>query len=117
MTDRLDELMSEVRQLEEERDWAQFHDPKNLAMLIASEVGELLAEYRWVSTADSDAYTDDATARARVEGEIADVAISLLSLCDRLHVDLPAIVLAKLSEIRKNYPAALVRGSAVRPRR
>jgi NTP pyrophosphatase (non-canonical NTP hydrolase) len=117
MTDRLDELMVEVLALEQERDWSQFHDPKNLAMLVSSEAGELLAEYRWIPNDGADGYTDDPAARARVESEVADVAIALLTLCARLNVDLPTIIRDKLSVIRRNYPADLVRGSAARPPR
>ena len=117
MNDRLDELMSEVRELELERDWSQFHDPMNLAMLISSEAGELLAEYRWTPTEDADAYTDDPEARARVEAEVADVAIALLTMCARLNIDLPTVVRDKLSEVRRNYPPDVVRGTAERPSR
>jgi NTP pyrophosphatase (non-canonical NTP hydrolase) len=117
VADRLDDLMNELSAYVTERDWSQFHDPKNLAMLIASEAGELLAEYRWIPNDRSDSYTDDPVARARVESEIADVGIALLNLCGRLNVDLPTAVLAKLAMIRQNYPVDVVRGSAVRPPR
>lgn len=117
MTDRLDDLMLQLKAYVDERDWSQFHDPKNLAMLISSEAGELLAEYRWVRSEDADAYTEDPAARARVEGEIADVAIALLNLCARLKVDLPTAVLDKLVVIRRNYPVDVVRGTSVRPKR
>jgi dCTP diphosphatase len=116
MGDRLDELMMEVLALEQERDWSQFHDPKNLAMLVSSEAGELLAEYRWVSTEHADAYTEDPEPRARVESEVADVAIALITLCARLTIDLPTVVRRKLAVIRSNYPADAVRGTAERPR-
>jgi dCTP diphosphatase len=117
MADRLDNLMNELRAFAAERDWEQFHDPKNLAMLLGSEAGELLAEYRWVRSEDADAYTEDPAARARVESEIADVAIAILNLCARLDIDLPTIVRDKLAIIRRNYPADVVKGSAVRPPR
>ena len=100
-----------------ERDWAQFHDPKNLAMLIASEAGELLAEYRWVSNDRADAHTDDPEARARVEAEAADVAFSLLLFLDRIGADLTDVVRAKLEVNRRNYPADEVRGRSDRPAR
>ncbi len=51
--DRLEAVLKELREFVAERDWEQFPDPKNLAMTIASEAGELLAEYRWVNNADS----------------------------------------------------------------
>jgi dCTP diphosphatase len=117
VTDRLDELFSELRTYVDERDWSQFHDPKNLAMLISSEAGELLAEYRWIPNTESDSYTADPAARERVTSEVADVAIALFNLCIRLDIDLPAAVLMKLAVIRRNYPADAVHGSAVRPPR
>jgi NTP pyrophosphatase (non-canonical NTP hydrolase) len=117
MSDRLDQLFSELRAYVDERDWSRFHDPKNLAMLISSEAGELLAEYRWVPNTESDSYTADPAARERVTSEVADVAIALFNLCIRLDIDLPTAVLMKLAVIRRNYPADAVRGSAIRPPR
>lgn len=104
MTDRLTELQTELALLVRERAWERFHDPKNLSMLIASEAGELVAEYRWVRSEDADRVTDDANARARVQGEVADVAIGLLNLCRRLDVDLIDVVRSKLEEVRLKYP-------------
>ncbi|MES1146763.1 MAG: nucleotide pyrophosphohydrolase, partial [Solimonas sp.] len=66
-------LTSELRQFVAERDWQQFHDPKNLAMLLASEVGELVAEYRWVSGAVADEHSRADAARERIRDEIGDV--------------------------------------------
>jgi dCTP diphosphatase len=114
---RLEALMDDLRAFVRERDWEQFHDPKNLAMLLASEVGELLAEYRWISSEDADAYTGDVEARARVEAELADVAISLLLLVDRLGLDLVDLVRRKVEANTKKYPADLVRGRSDHPDR
>src|SRR2546423_252099 len=105
MADRLDELADDLREFVRERDWAQFHDPKNLAMLLASEAGELLAEYRWVPNVDADTHSANPQARARIEAEIADVGIALVLLCDRLEIDLPDAVRRKLEVNRRNYPA------------
>ena len=69
----VESLIAELRQFVAERDWAQFHDPKNLAMLLASEVGELVAEYRWVASDAADAHARDGEARARIADEIGDV--------------------------------------------
>jgi hypothetical protein len=54
--DALDDLLAELRQFARERDWAQFHDPKNLSMLVASDAGELLHLFRWVRTEDADEF-------------------------------------------------------------
>ena len=114
MTGDLTELIEALKEFVAERDWDQFHDPKSLAMLVASEAGELLAEYRWIRTEDADTYTDDEEARARVESEIADIGISLLLLCNRLGIDLPDAIRKKLEVNRDNYPVDLARGSAER---
>ena len=108
-------LIAELRQFVAERDWAQFHDPKNLAMLLASEVGELVAEYRWVANAAADAHSREAAARARIADEIGDVGIALLLLCDRIGVDLAEAVAAKVAKNRGRYPAEKVRGKAEKP--
>jgi len=110
----LTELIEAIQGFVAERDWDQFHDPKSLAMLVASEAGELLAEYRWIRTDEADAHTQDDEARARVEAEIADVGISLLLLCNRLDIDLPEAIRKKLEVNRRNYPPDLARGNAER---
>jgi NTP pyrophosphatase (non-canonical NTP hydrolase) len=115
--DSLDQTLNEIRQFVSERDWRQFHDPKNLAMAIASEAGELLAEYRWVSNAEADRLTDSEERRARVAAEAADIGIALLLFCDRLRIDLIAAIGEKLRVNRRNYPIDLSRGKAERPGR
>ena len=78
--DRLGGLLKDLRRFVTRRDWAQFHDPKNLAMAVASEAGELLAEYRWVGNSAADNWSQDLGNRARVSAEVADVGIALLLL-------------------------------------
>jgi NTP pyrophosphatase (non-canonical NTP hydrolase) len=114
MTD-VDALLTELRQFVAERDWAQFHDPKNLAMLLASEVGELVAEYRWVASTAADAHSREPDARARIADEIGDVGIALLLLCDRTGIDLGDAVTTKLAKNRARYPADKSRGKPNRP--
>jgi dCTP diphosphatase len=113
--DALDDLLAELRQFTRERDWAQFHDPKNLAMLLASEVGELVALLRWVPGADADEFVKDARHRPKVEAEVADVAIALLLFCDRAGIDLASAVRAKIEVNRRNYPVDVSRGNSHRP--
>jgi len=108
-------LTTLLRQFVAERDWAQFHDPKNLAMLIGSEAGELVAEYRWVRSEDADAHSADPAARARIAAEIGDVGLALLLLCDRLGLDPVEVMRAKLATNRVKYPVEVSRGRADRP--
>lgn len=111
----LDELRAELRAFVAARDWQQFHDPKNLAMLVASEAGELLAEYRWVRSEDADAHSREPAARERIAAEMADVGIGLLLLCERIGVDLVEVMRAKVKKNGEKYPVEGTRGRAERP--
>jgi dCTP diphosphatase len=108
-------IVEELREFVAERDWGQFHDPKNLAMLLASEAGELLAEYRWIPNDRADALSREPEARQRITNEIGDVGIALLLLCDRTGIDLQAAMRDKVARNRQRYPVELARGRAARP--
>jgi NTP pyrophosphatase (non-canonical NTP hydrolase) len=111
----LPELHAALRAFVADRDWAQFHDPKNLAMLLASEAGELVAEYRWVRGDDADAHSRAPEPRARIADEIADVGIALLLLCDRIGLDLTEAIADKLAANARRYPPEASRGRPDRP--
>jgi dCTP diphosphatase len=108
-------LIAELRHFVAERDWSQFHDPKNLAMLLASEAGELLAEYRWVRNDEADAFSRDPQARQRIANEIGDVGIALLLLCDRIGLDPQVAMREKLARNQQRYPVEHSKGKATRP--
>lgn len=111
MTDTfLDETRLRLREFARDRDWDQFHSPKNLAMALAAEVGELIEHFQWIS--ESDSYKLDVSAKAEVEHEIADVMLYLIRLADRLDIDVAAAVGKKLAINEAKYPKDLVRGSA-----
>ncbi len=112
----LAELTAALRRFVEERDWGRFHDPKNLAMLVGSEAGELLAEYRWIASEAADAFSREPEARARIAAEIGDVGIGLMLLCDRIGIDLVAAMREKLAANERKYPVATSRGRADKPR-
>jgi dCTP diphosphatase len=112
----LEELTDALRRFVAERDWQQFHDPKNLAMLVASEAGELVAEYRWVRGEDADTRSREPEARAQIAAEIADVGIALLLLCDRVGLDLGAAIADKIGKNAARYPVATSKGNADRPK-
>lgn len=113
--DRLDQVVQELRAFVRERDWAQFHDPKNLAMALASEAGELLAEYRWVANSEADTWSLDSERRRRIGAEVADVGIALLLFCDRIGLDLMDAIRRKIEVNRTNYPAEASKGRHSRP--
>jgi NTP pyrophosphatase (non-canonical NTP hydrolase) len=112
----LDDLLPALRKFVADRDWHQFHDPKNLAMLVASEAGELVAEYRWVRGEDSDARSREPEARAKIADEAADVGIALLLLCDRIGLDLGRAIQDKMAKNAARYPVETSRGRADRPK-
>jgi len=111
----LEDVTAALRAFVAARDWQQFHDPKNLAMLVGSEAGELVAEYRWVRNEDADAHSQEPRARARIAAEVADVGIALLLLCDRIGLGLEEAMAAKLAANAERYPVERSRGRAERP--
>lgn len=108
----LDTIVSELRAFVRERDWERFHDPKNLAMAVASEAGELAAELRWVPGPEADAWCRVPENRARVSAEIADVLVTTLMLADRIELDVVVAIREKMEKNRAKYPAERVRGRA-----
>lgn len=109
------DVVGELREFVKERDWQQYHDLKNLSMLLASEAGELLSELRWIRSDEIDRWIERADNRARVARELGDVGIALLLLCDRLEMDVLNLVRQKIEENRATYPATASRGMADRP--
>ena len=90
-------LTAEVRAFAVSRDWEQFHTPKNLAMAIAGEAGELVAEFQWLTAEESKRTNMSAEKLSDVELEIADVAIYLIRLADVLGVNISDVVRKKLA--------------------
>jgi dCTP diphosphatase len=107
---QLNELMLRVRQFAAERDWEQFHTPKNLAMALVAEAGELAAEFQWLTAAQSAA--PDARQMERIRAESADVLIYLVRLADELGFDLLGAATMKVQENERRYPVDKVRGSS-----
>lgn len=110
----LEQLTERLREFVAEREWNQFQTPKNLAMALAGEVGELLAELQWLTPEQSVAVMNDAEAGARVRAEIGDVTIYLIQLADVLGIDLVQAASTKLDDSARRYPADRVRGSAAK---
>lgn len=102
-----------IRQLEafaRERDWEQFHSPKNLSMALAVEASELLEIFQWMKEADS--LDPDAATRERIGDELADVFVYCLLMSNRLNIDLLEAARAKLKKNAAKYPVDQVRGSS-----
>ena len=95
-------LQSQIRQFAENRDWDKFHTPKNLAMAVAGEAGELLAEFQWLTPEESLQLKENQ--KELVAMEIADVAIYLLRLADKVGIDLAEAVSKKISINKTRFP-------------
>jgi len=104
---RLREL---VRVFVDERDWDQFHTPKNLSSALSVEAAELLEHFQWLQTGQAEELGPDKLVQVR--HEMADVLVYLVRLADKLDVDLMAAVQEKMVLNRAKYPADKVRGDA-----
>jgi NTP pyrophosphatase (non-canonical NTP hydrolase) len=109
-TRTFDDLRQRLAAFAAERDWDQFHSPKNLAMALAAEAGELLEHFQWLTEAQSTALTD--AGRDEVALELADILLYLVRISDKLGVDLVAAAHRKIGLNELKYPADLARGSA-----
>jgi len=111
-TDSLDSLRTRLAAFVAERDWDQFHNPKNLAMALVAEAGELVEHFQWLTAEQSSNLP--AETRAEVELEIADVLLFLLRLCDKLAIDPLAAAAKKLELNAGKYPIEKARGRATK---
>jgi NTP pyrophosphatase (non-canonical NTP hydrolase) len=108
----LEDLVVRLREFAAIRDWEQFHTPKNLAMALAGEVGELLAELQWLTPEEAARVMADPEAAGRMRSELADVTIYLVRLADVLDVGLIEAARMKLEESERRYNVEEFRGSA-----
>ena len=106
----LEDLRNQLREFARARDWEQFHSPKNLAMALIVEAGELVEHFQWLTEAQSQALSPEK--REQVAQELADVFLYLVRLADRLDIDLMDAAQRKLVINAQKYPADKVRGSA-----
>ena len=109
MSDSLVELRKRIDQFVTERDWAQFHTPKNLAMAMIVEAAELVEQFQWNTPEESQQLTPEK--REAVSHELADTFVYLLRLAEVLEIDLIAAANAKIDLNAKKYPVEKARGS------
>jgi NTP pyrophosphatase (non-canonical NTP hydrolase) len=104
------ELREIVRQFVNERDWRQFHAPKNLCMALAIEAAELMEHSQWLGVEESRSVASDPQRRAAVQEEIADVLCYTLALANELEIDLSQSLRAKMVRNAEKYPVEQIRG-------
>ena len=107
----VEKLQHKIRNFVRERDWEQFHSPKNIAMALNVEVAELMEIFQWMSEEES-RHIQCPRTQTHIEDEVADVAVYLLRLCDLLGVDLNAAIENKMQKNAAKYPVEQVRGSS-----
>lgn len=104
------ELKSRVLAFARERDWEQFHAPKNLSMALAAEAGELMEHFLWSTPEASRAVVNDAAKRAKIAEELADVVIYALEFANVTGLDVAAVIEAKMAANAQKYPVEKAKG-------
>ncbi|MEY4938551.1 MAG: hypothetical protein RIQ93_286 [Verrucomicrobiota bacterium] len=95
-----------------ERDWEQFHAPKNLSMALAAEAGELMEHFLWCTPEQSKAIAADPAKRSQIADELADVVIYALQFANSTGLDVATSITAKMAANAKKYPVEKARGRA-----
>lgn len=108
----VEDLILELRQFARERDWDQFHSPKNLAMALSVEVAEIIEHFQWLTEEQSQSLPPEKL--AKIKEEIGDVLIYLVRLADRLEVDPVEAAREKIEKNRAKYPAEKVKGKSLK---
>ncbi len=104
------ELKKRILAFARERDWEQFHAPKNLSMALAAEAGELMEHFLWAEPLASRDIARDPVRRAKIEEELADVIIYALEFANMTGIDVAAAIQAKMTANARKYPVEKARG-------
>ena len=102
-------ITEKIKKFRDERDWLQFHDPKNMAVSIILEASELLEHFQWKTKEEVEKYVE--TNKEEISYEIADIALYLFELADNLGVDLIKAMEKKMAKNEKKYPVEKAKGS------
>jgi NTP pyrophosphatase (non-canonical NTP hydrolase) len=110
----LSQLKQRVLAFARERDWEQFHTPKNLSMALAAEAGELMEHFLWASPAESQAIAREPAKGAKIAEELADVVIYALEFANATDLDIAAAIEAKIAANARKYPVEKARGRSAK---
>jgi len=106
------DLKQKLAKFIKDRDWEQYHSPKNLSMSIAIEAAELMEMFQWLTIEESHNVIKDKEKLQEIEEELADIAVYVLDFCNMFNIDLTSAVLRKLKKNAEKYPSQLVKGKA-----
>lgn len=108
----LERVQETLRAFAREREWGQFHHPKNLAMALAGEAGELVEIYQWLTELESRNAPNDPQITNATKAELADILIYVVQLADVMNIDLNDAVSEKIESNAQRYPVSSARGTA-----
>jgi dCTP diphosphatase len=110
----IDKIQKRLRRFAKDRNWDQFHSPKNLTMALAAEAAELLEIFQWLTEEQSKDIIRNGKEMALIKQEIADVFVYLTRLADKLGIDIEKAVLEKIALNEKKYPVKLAKDNATK---
>ena len=105
-----EKINNEIKKFVEERDWDQFHSPKNLSMALSVEASELVEIYQWQK--EDDYKTDDVKIKDAVKDELVDIFFYLMRICHKTNIDLEKSFYEKMEKNRKKYPIEKYKGKS-----
>ncbi len=108
--EQIEKLKEQIRKFRDDRDWKQFHNPKDMAISIAIEAGELLEEFQWKDKVGVEQKVKEE--RHKIEDEMADIYIYLLEMSDVLGIDLIGAAKKKMTKNELKYPVEKAKGNA-----
>jgi len=108
----IQEIKSKIEEFVRDRNWGQYHSPKNISMSIAIEAAELMEHFQWLTIEQSKKLLKDKIKREAIEDELADIAIYVLDFCNAFDINIEKSILRKLEKSSKKYPIHLAKGRA-----
>jgi NTP pyrophosphatase (non-canonical NTP hydrolase) len=99
-----------IKKFSQDRDWEQFHSPKNLSMALSVEASELLEIFQWLT--EDQSYNLNDSKKQHAKEEVADIAIYLLRICMKLDINLEEAIIEKMKKNEEKYPVEKAKGSA-----
>lgn len=110
----IERIKDSLRKFSEDRNWDQFHSPKNLSMALAGEAGELLDVFQWLKEDESTIEQILPKSLEQAKEEIADIFLYLIRLADKLNIDLEQVAIDKIAKNEVKYPVELAKGNALK---
>jgi NTP pyrophosphatase (non-canonical NTP hydrolase) len=112
MNNSFQQVLKKIKKFRDERDWMQFHDPKNMATAVSIEASELLEHFLWKTPEEVEQYLKNKKNKEEVSDEIADIMTYLIELADNLEIDIETAIENKMKKNAQKYPVEKAHGKA-----